>query len=132
VERDIARLRTSLARYRSLDAAAAAGYARAVPACVAHPRLGGMGFHHENASLMDARLELDRPEILVYGRAPDGRHQLNGVEYVVPYAAHPRDAAPPAILGQPLRRADELQIWYLHVWLWEENPSGVFARGTRG
>jgi hypothetical protein len=127
VERELARLRGRLRSLRDLETAAAAGYSREVPACVAHPRDGGMGFHHENASLLDGRLEPDRPEILVFGRAADGSYRLNGVEYVVPYSSHPRDQAPPHILGQSLRRADALRLWYLHVWLWEDNPLGVFA-----
>ena len=51
----------------------------------------------------------------------------SGVEYVVPYSVRPRDAQPPTILGQELKRSDGLQIWYLHVWVWKENPNGLFA-----
>jgi hypothetical protein len=32
-----------------------------------------------------------------------------------------------AIMGQNLKRADSLGVWYLHVWIWEPNPSGLFA-----
>jgi hypothetical protein len=127
VGRDLARLRAATAAFRRLDAAVAAGYARDVAQCVAHPQHGGMGFHHTNPGLLDARLEVERPEILVYGRAADGTYKLNGVEYVVPYTAHSRDAAPPSIMGQSLIRADGLGLWYLHVWAWDENPKGLFA-----
>jgi hypothetical protein len=51
---------------------------------------------------------------------------LNGVEYVVPLSAWPQDE-PPAVMGQKLKRATSLGIWYLHVWVWERNPSGLFA-----
>ena len=30
-------------------------------------------------------------------------------------------------MGQDLKRADSLGIWYLHVWNWTANPSGLFA-----
>jgi hypothetical protein len=63
----------------------------------------------------------------VYGRAADDTYRLNGVEYVVPYSARPRDASPPTVMGQPLHRSDELGLWYLHVWVWNENPAGLFA-----
>ena len=61
------------------------------------------------------------------GHLPDGRYRLNGVEYIVPYSARPRDATPPRIMGLSLKRADRLQLWYLHAWIWQENPSGMFA-----
>lgn len=121
------RARAATARFASLDSAVAAGYPRQVAECLANPPLGTMGFHHMNRALLDDRLEVERPEILVYERLPDGRYQLNGVEYIVPYTSRPRDATPPQIMGQDLKRADRLQLWYLHVWIWRENPSGVFA-----
>jgi hypothetical protein len=121
------RARAATARFESLDAAVAAGYQRDAGGCLAHEPLGTMGFHHPNGALYDGRLDVERPEILVYERLPDGRYRLNGVEYIVPYSARSRDATPPRIMGQPLKRADRLEIWYLHVWIWQENPSGMFA-----
>jgi hypothetical protein len=121
------RARAATARFTSLDAAVAAGYQRNGGGCLANEPLGTMGFHHPNGALYDDRLDVERPEILVYERLPDGRYRLNGVEYIVPYSARPRDATPPRIMGRSLKRADGLRIWYLHVWIWQENPSGVFA-----
>jgi hypothetical protein len=86
-----------------------------------------MGFHHQNAALLDARLEVDRPEMLVYERLPNGTYRLNGVEYIVPYSAWPETKEPPTIMGQKLKPAPQLKIWYRHVWIWNENPSGLFA-----
>jgi hypothetical protein len=123
----LARARAATARFASLDAAVAAGYQRDAGGCLANEPLGTMGFHHANGALYDDRLDVERPEILVYERLPDGRYRLNGVEYIVPYSARPRDATPPRIMGRALKRADRLQLWYLHVWIWQENPSGVFA-----
>ena len=85
-----------------------------------------MGHHHQNADLLDDVLEIERPEILVYGTTAAGDYRLNGVEYVVPFSAWSEDE-PPTILGQSLKRAPALGIWYLHVWIWEPNPSGLFA-----
>ena len=126
VDEDVERVRKATAGFRSLDGAVAAGYVRDVPHCVANPPHGAMGFHHENPALMDAKLEVKRPEILVYERLPDGEYRLNGVEYIVPLSAWKRDE-PPSIMGQPLKRADSLGIWYLHVWVWHANPKGIFA-----
>jgi hypothetical protein len=127
VDSDIARVREATEPFRSLDAAAAAGYARSVRQCVAHPEHGAMGYHHANAALLDDRLEVERPEMLVYERAADGEYVLNGVEYIVPYSARSKEAEPPTIMGQKLKRADGLQLWYLHVWIWRENGAGLFA-----
>jgi len=127
VAQAVERARTATARFASLDSAVAAGYQRDAGGCLANEPLGTMGFHHANRSLYDDRLDVERPEILVYERLPDGRYRLNGVEYIVPYTARSREATPPRIMGQLLKRADRLQLWYLHVWIWQENPSGVFA-----
>lgn len=127
VEFAVQRVRAATARFVSLDSAVAAGYAADVQQCLAHPQHGAMGFHHENGSLVDATVDVEQPEILVYERLDDGRYVLNGVEYVIPYSRWSPDSAPPTILGQRLKRADRLQLWYLHVWVWRENPAGLFA-----
>ena len=127
IDADTARLRTATAPFRSLDAAVAAGYPARVAQCISHPGHGAMGFHHVKTALLDDRVEVERPEILIYARLKSGEYVLNGVEYVIPYSIRPRDAEPPRIMGQALRRSDELKLWYLHVWIWKENPSGLFA-----
>jgi len=38
-----------------------------------------------------------------------------------------KSAEPPRIMGQALKKADRLGIWYLHVWTWESSPSGLFS-----
>jgi len=118
------RIRDATQAFRDPAAARAHGY-QATEHCVASPA-GGMGYHHQRDSLMDDRLEVARPEILVY--APNGAAgpKLVGVEYVVPYAAWQRPG-PPRILGRALKKADQLQLWYLHVWVWASNENGVFA-----
>jgi hypothetical protein len=125
VDRDVARARTATARFKSAEKAVAAGY----PAnghCVENQPQGGMGHHFQNDSLLDVKLEVERPEVLVYEKRPDGSFKLNGVEYLVPISAWTRDE-PPTIMGQKLKRAERLGIWYLHVWIWEPSPSGIFA-----
>jgi hypothetical protein len=127
VDREIARVRAATETFKALDKAVAAGYSRDGGGCVDNPPAGGMGFHHQNAALLDARLEVDRPEMLVYERLPNGTYRLNGVEYIVPYSAWPETKEPPTVMGQKLKPAPQLKIWYRHVWIWNENPSGLFA-----
>ncbi len=123
----IGRLRAATAPFHSLDSAVAAGYPRSVPDCLIHAQHGAMGYHHVNAAYSDATLDVERPEILLYERRPDGEYRLNGVEFIVPFRAWSRDSVAPMLLGQTLHREDTLKIWYLHVWAWTKNPAGLFA-----
>jgi hypothetical protein len=125
VDRDVARVRAATEPFKVMDKAIAAGYPRTTD-CVQNQPHGAMGFHHNNNALMDATLDVEKPEVLVYERMPDGTFKLNGVEYLVPISAWTRDE-PPTIMGQKLKRADKLGIWYLHVWIWEPSPTGIFA-----
>jgi hypothetical protein len=125
VDRDVARARDATARFKSSEAAEAAGYTR-VTDCVEYQPYGAMGYHFQNNTLLDTTLDVDHPEVLVYERTPEGGFKLNGVEFLVPISAWSA-TEPPRIMGQALKRADKLGIWYLHVWTWEPSPSGLFA-----
>jgi hypothetical protein len=127
VRRGYAEVREATARFVSLDSAVSAGYPRAVAQCLHHAEHGGMGFHHVNPGYMDRTLEVSRPEILLYERQGSDMYMLTGVEYIVPYRAWPRDSVPPVIMGLDLKRSDQLSLWYLHMWVWKENPAGLFA-----
>lgn len=125
--RDLGALRDATRPYLSLDSAVAAGYARDVRDCLVHEHHGAMGYHHVNTGYMDREIDVRRPEILLYERLDAGRYRLNGVEFIVPYRAWPRDTTPPRVMGQPMRREENLRFWYLHVWAWTANPDGLFA-----
>jgi hypothetical protein len=114
VDRDVTAVRAATASFKVLENAVAAGYESHVMNCVNNPPEGGMGYHHGKAALRDANLVVEKPEILTYARTPDGHYKLTGVEYVVPFAAWSRNE-PPSIMGQSLKRAASLGIWYLHV-----------------
>lgn len=126
VARDLARVRAVTAPYQSIDSAVAAGYPREVVQCFANAGQGAMGFHHVNRAVVDSMVDLDRPEILLYERTSDGGYSLTGVEYIIPLRRWSRPE-PPTIFGQSMRREEDLQLWYLHVWAWKENPAGLFA-----
>ena len=121
------RLRAATRSYRSLDSAVAAGYRRDVPDCLVHEHHGAMGYHHVNSGYVDATVDVERPEILLYERLPSGEYRLNGVEFIVPYRVWPRDSVAPLLMGQRLKHEDNLKIWYLHVWAWTKNADGLFA-----
>lgn len=127
VAEDLARVRAATAGFKDIAAAQAAGYPTATPPCLANPPAGGMGHHYVNRAHVDGRLELERPEILLYAPDGSGKLKLVAVEYIIPYRILPPESEAPRIFGQALRQSESLKLWYLHVWAWEENPAGLFA-----
>jgi hypothetical protein len=127
VQSGVARLRKATASFVTLDSAVAAGYARDVPKCYADEHHGAMGFHHINRAYVDARIEIEKPEILLYERLQDGSYKLNGAEYIIPYRIWPRDSVPPTVFGLTMKQEDNLKLWYLHTWAYKENAAGLFA-----
>jgi hypothetical protein len=127
VDAGLLRLRTATQPYKSLDSAVAAGYPRTVVDCLVHEHHGAMGYHHVNRAYLSPTLSIEKPQILLYERTPEGAYQLNGVEFIIPYRMYPRDSVPPVWMGQTMHHEDNLNIWYLHVWAWKNNPDGVFA-----
>jgi hypothetical protein len=125
VDRDVKTVRDATAAFHAVDRAAAAGYKQETD-CVEKQPEGGMGYHFTKKELRDATLEVDKPEVLVYEKRADGSFKLNGVEYIVPVDAW-KSMEPPTIMGQKMKRFDRAGIWYLHVWIWEQSPSGIFA-----
>lgn len=88
---------------------------------------GAMGYHYGNVALIDGSVSVTAPELLLYEPQKNGRLRLVAVEYIIPYAAHSRDAAPPELFGQKFQQNDEAQLWGLHAWVWKHNPAGMFA-----
>lgn len=121
-------VRAATEGYQSVAAAEAAGFVNVnIEECVASPE-GAMGYHYVNFDLLDLELDPQQPEIMVF--IPDAGQglRLGAVEYAVPI--EPWDAmydSPPEVLGQVLHPNPVLGLYVLHVWLYEENPSGIFA-----
>lgn len=118
-------VRQATARFHSVEQAIAAGY---VPTdhCVSDPVLGGMGMHWINPNLRDALFEPERPEVLLYEPRRNGQPKLVAVEYVVLDRGQARpefDGHRFDTRGTPL----PLPHWSLHVWLYRENPEGIFT-----
>lgn len=127
ISRDLEQVRAATAPFRDLAAAQAAGYPTSSPPCLSNATAGGMGHHYVKRANVDSTLDLEHPEILLYAPAGNGKQKLVAVEYIIPYRILPRESQAPRIFGQALRQSDELKLWYLHVWAWEENPAGLFA-----
>lgn len=129
VEPDLARklaaLRRSTDRYHDFAAAQADGYTVEVTKCMDAGTRGGMGYHYAKGELIDGTVIEARPEVLLY--EPRGKGlRLVGVEFIIPFTAW-TGAQPPVLYGQSFARNETFEVWALHVWVWRNNPSGVFA-----
>lgn len=127
VRRDVETLRRATDKYHDLAAAGEAGYPTKTPACIADSTMGGMGHHHIDRALFDEKLEIERPEMLIYAPIGNGKVELVAVEYAVPFRAVPRTEKPPRLFGQDLKPYDQFNYWAIHVWAWRRNPAGLFA-----
>lgn len=121
-----ARVRAATARFASLATAQAAGYTLQFPAGCASSADGAQGFHYMNPDLVDTKIDLLEPELLMYERQADGSMVLVGVDYAVPIEQW-KGAQPPVLMGEKLNRLDALGVWAIHIWAHRENPNGLFA-----
>ena len=127
VRQDVEKLRAATNKYHDMAAATAAGYPAKVPACISDSSMGGMGHHYIDRTLFDEKLEIERPEMLLYAPGADGKLELVAVEYAVPFRAVPKTEKPPRLFGQELKPYDQFNYWAIHVWAWKRNAAGLFA-----
>jgi hypothetical protein len=132
---DLRRALAATGTFRDVRVARAAGYA-ATGECVQDPKYGGMGIHYANADLIaDGKLDVTKPEILVYQPTRSGKLRLGAVEYFQADADQDLATDPdrPSLFGLPfdgpmLGHEPGMPIHYdLHVWLYRHNPAGLFA-----
>jgi hypothetical protein len=122
----LAELRALTASFHSIEAAAKAGWNTKITDCFSDPNLGGMGFHYGNTALIDGAVDPLQPELLLYEPRKNGERRLVAVEYIVPFTAW-TSANPPVLFGQPFHRNEAFGLWVLHVWHFNNNPSGIFS-----
>jgi hypothetical protein len=134
------RVRRATAAYTDVNAAVADGYTLRLPdaaglTCIATEKVGGMGVHMVNPSLLDDKLEATKPEVLVYDPEvrSDGSERLRlvAVEYVIFWSAWDGDRAP-KLFGTSFdyvgagNRYGLDPFFALHAWIWKRNSSGLF------
>lgn len=145
-QQNLADVRSATAKYHRVEVALADGYV-ADHVCVARPS-GGMGIHYVNPSLTtNTILNLRQPEVLLYEPMKNGKLRLVAVEYFAPALVNrapwfgtippmpPDHFAPaPSLFGQtfvgPMPGHISAMPWHyeLHVWVWKNNPAGMFAQ----
>jgi len=126
VDKELATLRRVTARFRSLESAKAAGWSTEITGCMSDPKAGGMGYHYGNPKLIDGSVRADEPELLLYAPEKDGGMRLTAVEYIVPLGAWTAPK-PPRLFNRDFAVNSTFGVWALHVWAWDNNPSGMFA-----
>jgi hypothetical protein len=76
--------------------------------------------------LLDGAIDPSLPDGLIYEPRTNSPPQLVAVEFAVPYALW-TGSQPPTFLGATFQREDEFGVFGLHVWIWRDNPNGLFA-----
>src|SRR3546814_417857 len=119
-------LRLATTAFNSLDVAKAAGWDQDITGCLSSPE-GGMGHHFMNDEIFfDGVVDPLRPELLVYAPTEHGGRRLVAVEYLVFSSALGSNPGP-ELFGHTFHLNPAIDAYVLHVWLWEMNPSGLFA-----
>ena len=135
-------VKAALDKYKDPIAAVRDGYLSTI-GCVDFPaggtehgameyKPGAMGVHFINMGLVGPKLDSTKPQVLLYEPVGD-KLVLTGAEWFVPTAV---SKTPPTILGHQLMgpmeghapiMPAELHHWDLHVWLYKNNPNGMFS-----
>jgi hypothetical protein len=139
---ELEKARAALDKYRDPVLAVHDGYFSTV-GCIEYPEggsegtmqyaPGGMGVHFLNLQLIGPAMDPAKPQVLIY--EPDGtKLRLVAAEWFVPVDASA--PSPPTIFGKQLEGPMEghhplmpagLHHYDLHVWLWKDNPAGIFS-----
>jgi hypothetical protein len=134
----VKKVRDATEKYKDINVALykEKGWAVATP-CVSGPDHGAMGIHVVKGSRIDdGYLDPKVPEALIYEPLPNGYFRLVGVEFIQlkeGWEKRNPDGGIPSLDGNLMNLVDSpnrfgLPAFYeLHVWAWEDNPSGNFS-----
>ena len=127
--KELAQARRATAKYHDIDAAYADGF---VDADIFLP---GVGCHLINLGYLDGDFELTKPELLIYANCSPGQGgeaELRAIEYVTLCGGPPTCTLPPP---EGFSGDDDIwtpftdgSLWTLHVWVWRNNPDGIFVK----
>jgi len=139
---DLDAARTALSKYSDPFVAIRDGYFSTL-ACIDFPAgmtdgsveypPGAMGVHLLNPANIGPKLDPAKPQVLIYEPVGD-KLVLAGAEWFVPVQA--AGGVVPTIFGQTLAGPMDghepimpttLRHYDLHVWLWKNNPRGMFT-----
>lgn len=139
---DLQAARAGLDKYQDPLAAVRDGYFSTI-ACIDFPKgatdgpveypPGAMGVHLLNPANIGPKLDPAKPQVLIYEPVKD-KLKLVAAEWFVPVEA--AGGVTPEIFGQQLAGPMDghepimpptLRHYDLHVWLWKDNPRGVFT-----
>jgi hypothetical protein len=135
-------LRAKLDKYRDPIVAIYDGYLSSV-ACIEYPKgasegsmqyvPGGMGVHFLNMGFVGPILDPAKPQVLIYEPVGDSL-RLVAAEWFMPadVAAKTKPAIFGKLLEGPMEGHEPLMPagfhhYDLHVWLWKNNPAGVYS-----
>ena len=125
----LAELRRVTARYHDVRAALDDDFIPVTDGCeVGDEGIMPIPYAHIG-NLFDGRIDPSKPDALLYEPTGDGGLRLVGVEMAIPFTQWTAAAAP-TFLGATMQREDALGVYGLHVWVWRENPDGMFAEGN--
>jgi hypothetical protein len=129
MNRALATLRRATARYHDIQAAFADGFVLLHP-CEERPDEGPIGTVYVHMDrLLDGVIDPELPDALIYEPTKNGRERLVGAEFALPYAMW-NAAEPPEFLGHAFQPEDEFGVYALHIWIWRNNPEGMFAESN--
>jgi hypothetical protein len=139
---ELAKVRAALEKYQDPIVAVHDGYFSTL-GCVEFPvagaagqvpyPAGGMGVHFFNVGLIGPEMDPMKPQVLVYEPRGD-KLVLVAAEWFVPLSAGVKER--PKLFGHAFDGPMEghhplmpsaMSHYDLHVWLWKENPAGMFS-----
>jgi hypothetical protein len=139
---DLAAAKKALAKYNDPLAAVRDGYFSTI-ACIDFPKgmkdgpveypAGAMGIHLINPNNIGPKLDPMKPQVLLYEQVGD-KLKLTGAEWFMPVQV--ANGVVPSIFGQKLVgpmdghepiMPSSLRHYDLHVWLYKDNPKGMFT-----
>jgi hypothetical protein len=139
---ELTAVRAQLDKYRDPIVAIYDGYLSSV-GCIEYPKgaseggmqypKGGMGVHFLNFGFVGPTLDPAKPQVLIYEPVGDSL-KLVAAEWFMPTDV--AGSTTPSVFGKTLQGPMEghqplmpagFHHWDLHVWLWKNNPEGVFA-----